>query len=405
MTGIGVAGCALIDYLYSGVDFSSPEFQTYQTRKPGDGGLRPGALVFASDLETFASTPLSEILRDVVGYRPADAANVGGPGIVAAIHAAQLGASHDIEVSFYGARGNDADGSLPVERLSGVPVSLAGYRAFPGPTPSTIVLSDPAYANGAGERCFINTIGAAAHYSPDEIETAFYENEVVLFGGTALVPTLHDRLDECVVKAHEAGAVTVIGTVYDFRNEQRSSNTPWPLLRNERSWRALDLLITDYEEALRISGTDSAHAAVDRFLSWGVGAAAVTCGTDPLVAESAGRQFQKSGRIELPISERIHNEHKSGINPTASAGRDTTGCGDNFVGGVLYATAHAFGEGELSGTDFRAILAHGVVAGGLASFHLGGTYTETRPGEKAALVQEYLADYLSQTGLGGYGIV
>ncbi len=405
MTRIGVTGCALIDYLYSGVDFSSAAFQTFQTRQPGDGGLRPGALVFASDLEAFAGVSLSEILAEVVGERAADAANVGGPAIVAAIHAAQLGAAHGIPVSFYGARGNDADGSLPVARLSAVPLSLDSYREFPGRTPSTVVLSDPAYANGAGERCFINTIGAAAHYSPDEIEPAFYENDVALFGGTALVPALHDRLDECVVKAHESGAVTVVGTVYDFRNEQRSPNEPWPLLRDERSWRALDLLITDYEEALRISGTDNAHEAVDRFLSWGVGAAAVTCGAEPLVAESAGGRFAKSGRIELPICARIRTEHRSGINPTDSAGRDTTGCGDNFVGGALYAIARTLSEDTLSTTDFRSILAHGVVAGGIASFHLGGTYTERFGGEKATLVEDYLADYLAQPELNGAGII
>ncbi len=396
MTRVGVTGCALIDYLYSGADFSSASFQSYQTRHPGDGGLRPGALVFASDLVVFAGAPLSEILRRVVGDRAADAANVGGPGIVAAIHAAQLGASHEIEVSFYGARGNDRDGSLPLERLAGVPLSLDSYHEFPGPTPSTIVLSDPTFANGAGERCFVNTIGAAAEYSPDEIVPDFYENDVVLFGGTALVPALHDRLDECVLQAREADAVTVVGTVYDFRNEQRAPDRQWPLLQRQDSYEALDLLVTDHEEALRISGENSAHAAVDRFLAWGVGAAVVTCGTDPIVAESSGRRFAKSDRFELPISERIRNEHESGLNPTNSAGRDTTGCGDNFVGGVLYAIARALSDEGLSRADFRTLLSHGVIAGGIASFHLGGTFMERAPGEKAALVHEYLADYLSQ---------
>ena len=399
MTSIGVTGCALIDYLYTGVDFSSDGFRRYQTRAAGDGGLRPGGLVFASDLEDFSAEPLEQILRNIVGERPADAANIGGPAIVAAIHAAQLGARSDIPVSFYGARGNDRDGSLPLERLDTVPLSLDSYQTFPGPTPSTIVLSDPAYSDGAGERCFINTIGAAAHYSPDTIDDRFYDADVVLFGGTGLVPALHDRLDECVVRAHRAGAVTVIGTVYDFRNEQRSPDTPWPLIRERENYGAVDLLITDHEEALRISGAADAHAAVDRFLSWGVGAAVVTCGTDPLVAESAGTRLLKSGRMELPVSSRVRAEHAAGTNPLSTAGMDTTGCGDNFVGGVLYALARARSTGELASADVREILAHGVVAGGIASFHLGGTFVEHTPGEKAELIQQYLAEYRVQIGV------
>lgn len=405
MTHIGVTGCALIDYLYSSVDFSSPAFLTYQTRSAGDGGLRPGGLVFASDLEDFAGVPLKEVLENVVGNHEPDAANVGGPAIVAAIHTGQVGAQKDIRVSFYGARGNDRDGSLPLERLADAPLSLSAYRVFPGPTPSTIVLSDPDYAAGSGERCFINTIGAATHYSPESLNDDFFDSDLVLFGGTALVPSLHDRLDECVVRAHQRGAITVIGTVYDFRNEQRAPDKPWPLLERADNYQHVDLLITDHEEALRISGAQSAHGALETFLDWGVGAAVVTRGTEPLIAESVGERLPKCGRIELPISEDISAENAAGDNPLGSEGKDTTGCGDNFVGGALYALARAKSRAVLASTDFRSVLAHGVVAGGIASFHLGGTYREETAGEKAVLVREYYAKYLAQIGIASPGIL
>lgn len=87
-----------------------------------------------------------------------------------------------------------------------------------GPTFSTIVLSDPSYADGAGERCFINTIGAAFRFSSEHLPSSFYKSDVVLFGGTALVPTLHDHLDECLSMARKRRALNVVGTVYDFRN-------------------------------------------------------------------------------------------------------------------------------------------------------------------------------------------
>ena len=36
---ISGTGCALADYLYTGVQFTSPEFQKYLSKQSGDGGL------------------------------------------------------------------------------------------------------------------------------------------------------------------------------------------------------------------------------------------------------------------------------------------------------------------------------------------------------------------------------
>ena len=43
---IAGTGCSLMDYLFTGVDFSGPAFARYRSREPGDGGLVPGHLVF-----------------------------------------------------------------------------------------------------------------------------------------------------------------------------------------------------------------------------------------------------------------------------------------------------------------------------------------------------------------------
>jgi sugar/nucleoside kinase (ribokinase family) len=61
-------------------------------------------------------------------------------------------------------------------------------------TPSTIVLSDPDFDHGHGERVFINSIGAAWSYLPDNLNDDFFASDVVVFGGTALVPAIHDNL-------------------------------------------------------------------------------------------------------------------------------------------------------------------------------------------------------------------
>ena len=52
---ISGTGCALADYLYTGVKFSSPEFEKYLSKQSGDGGLSPGKLVFTEELEKFSS--------------------------------------------------------------------------------------------------------------------------------------------------------------------------------------------------------------------------------------------------------------------------------------------------------------------------------------------------------------
>ena len=68
---------------------------------------------------------------------------MGGPSIVALIHAAQLLHGTPAEIRFYGARGNDKAGEFLQAKLEQTPVKLEHFRIAEGATPSTIVLSDP----------------------------------------------------------------------------------------------------------------------------------------------------------------------------------------------------------------------------------------------------------------------
>jgi sugar/nucleoside kinase (ribokinase family) len=69
------------------------------------------------------------------------------------------------------------------------------------------VLSDPDYDHGHGERIFINNIGAAWNLYPDDLDDAFFESNMVVFGGTALVPHIHQSLLELLKKAKGKKAV------------------------------------------------------------------------------------------------------------------------------------------------------------------------------------------------------
>ena len=82
---IAAAGCSLLDAVYANVDFTSPDFEKYRSKKSGDGGLTPGHLVFTEELEAFAGEPYARVLSTVThGAAGPDTTNVGGPSIIAA---------------------------------------------------------------------------------------------------------------------------------------------------------------------------------------------------------------------------------------------------------------------------------------------------------------------------------
>lgn len=383
-------GCCLVDRLYNRLSFASEAFTPFLTRTGGDGGLTPGRLVFKEEFDRFAGVDFLRTLPQLTDGRQAETMNVGGPCIVALIHAAQL-SGDAATCRFYGCHGDDDDGRFLRSALKRTPVDTTAFRLEKGDvTASTIVLSDPAYDNGNGERVFINTIGASWNYRPGELDDAFFASDVVVFGGTALVPQIHDSLTELLAAAKARGCFTIVNTVFDFRNEKAYPNRKWPLGRNDDSYRHIDLLITDHEEALRLSGTKSTAAAMAFFRSTGLGAAVITNGARDIRLYSSGKRFAGI-ETALPVSEAVAVELKKGSDG------DTTGCGDNFAGGVIASAVVQLGQGN-ERLDLIEACRWGVVSGGFTCFYTGGTWFEKYPGEKRNLLTPYYEKYLKQTG-------
>ena len=209
----------------------------------------------------------------------------------------------------------------------------------------------------------------------------------------ALVPGLHREIHTPVERAHSGGSLTVVNTVYDFLNQSRDPHGPWPLGETDVTLRHTDLLIVDAEEARRISGADTPEEAAHRFVEAGVSAVVVTCGAADLFAVAVGGRFAPLEGRRFPISARISRELAEG----AGRNGDTTGCGDNFVGGVLYALAHQLHSGERR-LDLYHAVTWGVVSGGYACFSLGGTTIESKRGEKLQALSEYVREYRRQLG-------
>jgi len=386
-------GCCLVDRLYNHISFQSDVFVPCLTRAKGDGGLTPGQLVFKEEFDRFTGKDFMKVLPELTGGRSAETLNIGGPCIVALIHAAQMTGDTAL-FRFYGCHGDDEDGRFILSALRKTPVDISRYRLEKeAVTASTIVLSDPDYDHGNGERIFINTIGASGNFQPEELDETFFASDIVVFGGTAIVPQIHDGLEHSLAKAKEKNCFTIVNTVFDFRNEKAHPDKKWPLGKNDNSYRYIDLLITDHEEALRLSGQSTTKEALAFFKAQGTGAVVITNGARDISLLSTGKRFAEIAETSMPVSDAVTQELRKG------AKGDTTGCGDNFAGGIIASVVDQLqlGAGLL---DLKEACYRGIVSGGFTCFYMGGTWLEEFPGEKRQRIQPYYDLYKKQTGYG-----
>lgn len=375
--------------LYNDIDFKSQNMAPFLSKKRGDGGLVPGNLVFTEEFEIFSGIPVSQALEKITGGRKHDQLNIGGPSIVSLINITQLVDKYQCEVRYYGLGGNDEMGRFLVDALGRTRVQLRNYRLIDRSTPSTIVLSDPFFEEGHGERMFINSIGAAWMFGKEDLDDDFFNSHIVVFGGTALVPRLHDDLTILLEKAKRNGCITIVNTVYDFRSEKADPSGRWLLGKDDNSYRFIDLLITDREEALRLSGESTIEGASEFFKNRKVSSFLITNGSRNITLFSDGRFFSRTGKSELPASARVMNELSN------FDGGDTTGCGDNFAGGVIASIVNQMINSS-SQPDMIEACCWGIVSGGFTCFYVGGTYFEDREGEKLSKIKPYYDSYREQ---------
>ena len=386
---ISGTGCALVDYLYKPVDFSSIAITPYLSISAGDGGLAPGKLVFTEELELFAHENYLSVRDKIVNHKKPVALNIGGPSIVSLIHAAQLLHDQPAEIRFWGCKGNDEGARFLDEKLRETPLKIGKYKKGERHTPFTDVFSDPDFDQGNGERIFVNNIGAAWELLPEDLDESFFDADMVVFGGTALVPSIHDHLTELLLKAKEKGCITIVNTVYDFRNEKANPDHRWPMGKSDESYSLIDLLITDKEEALRLSGEPDIQHAIRFFLDKKVSSFIITNGSKNIYAYSDGQFCETLELTEYPVSKKVTEELKN------KPDGDTTGCGDNFVGGVIASLAMQLHAGSKS-PNLKEAGCWGVVSGGFTCFYIGGTYFEDFSGEKLQKLNPYYERYKQQ---------
>ncbi len=398
MIKVNATGCLLLDKLYNHIPFNSKAYRSSESKNAGDGGLVTGGLTFAEALSEFANTEYPNILSELTEGREPDNSSIGGPGIVPIIHCAQVCRRKDIHYRFAGVLGQDANGKKLRELLNKTHFPDDDLTVLNNATPCTDVLSDQNYKNGQGERTFINTIGAAGAYGMKCLPADFFNADFLQFGGTALLPPLHDNLDELCGKGKKKGAFIMVNTVFDFRNEAKLKGKPWPLVENYSN---IDLLAVDREESLKISGQKNPQEALQWFLNMGCGAIIITQGVnDVLMAVNNNSSFRELSQNSMPTCRYADNILKS-----ITAPRDTTGCGDNFVGGLIDSLAHQMAERQenqenKNKLNLEEAVISATAASSLALTCLGGVYYENEPGEKLAIMQPYFEAYRKQLAEG-----
>jgi len=263
-------------------------------------------------------------------------------------------------------------------------VNIDNYHQVDGVSPFTRVLSDPDYHDGKGERTFLNNIGAAA---------AFFDADLHFYGATALTPGIHDALTTLLRRSKAAGKITMVSTVFDFRNENRLRGKRWPLGESDESYALIDLLAVDWEEGMRLSGADTIEGMVEFFAAKQLSALVVTHGAKNYYVWSSGRFFRPVPLMALPVCAAIDAELAA--HPERRG--DTTGCGDNVAGGLLAGLVRQVEAGAKPGAfDLSECCAWAGVSGGFACLYVGGTYKEAAPGEKLAAVEHFYHPYVKQ---------
>jgi sugar/nucleoside kinase (ribokinase family) len=194
-------------------------------------------------------------------------------------------------------------------------------------------------------------------------------------------------------KGKENNCINIVTTVFDFRNEKKNPGQRWPLGESDESFKFIDLLIVDWDEALKISGKSDFVDASQFFIDMGVKSFIITHGAHEFFVWSNGEFFKDQPLTAFPICAEVDKELEA--HPEKRG--DTTGCGDNFAGGTLTSVVKQLvadvKPGELEISDACAWAS---ASGGFACFTLGGTYHESIPGEKLKLVKPFYEAYLEQ---------
>jgi sugar/nucleoside kinase (ribokinase family) len=229
---------------------------------------------------------------------------LGGLAAVTATTLSRLGG----RACMLGAVGDDAFGEFAMNEFESVGVETGGVRRFTTCATSTTM----ALVSSDGERSFIHCQGANGVFSDNDVDFGRIESSKMLhFGGTFLMASLDGPpVAAILARALTAGVITSVDTAWD--SDGRWMKVVEPLLP------CTDILFSSIDEARHITGKSEHSDIADVYLAGGAGLVVIKMGSD-------GCYLKGVDGVEYMVY----------AHPVTVI--DTTGAGDAFVGGFLYA--------------------------------------------------------------------
>jgi sugar/nucleoside kinase (ribokinase family) len=232
-------------------------------------------------------------------------------------------ARHGVSVATVGVVGDDVAGRLMVSIMGDHGIDTDGIRVHP-----TLQTSMSMHAIGRdGERRPIHIVGANRSIElADLTNVATTAPRAVHFGGLDVMPQLWGQAPELVRGWRDSGAIVTL----DVLGRPAGTGIDWGAVLTDVDW-----FLPNDAQLLQLSGTSTARDAATWALDRGVRHVVMTLGGDGALFATADEMVVVPARdVEV---------------------RDTTGCGDAVVGGLIAAL--------LGGLDDVAAVELGVVAG------------------------------------------
>jgi sugar/nucleoside kinase (ribokinase family) len=232
-------------------------------------------------------------------------------------------ARHGVSVATIGVVGNDVAGRLMASMMNDDGIDTSGLRVHP-----TLQTSMSMHAIGHdGERRPIHIVGANRSITLDDLAgVAAAGARAVHFGGLDVMPQLWTEAPDLLASWRGAGAIITL----DLLGRPADTSIDWGAVLTNVDW-----FLPNDAQLLRLSGTSTPRDAV----TW-----ALDRGADHVVMTLGGEGALFATPTELVVVPARDVEV-----------RDTTGCGDAVVGGLIAAL--------LAGLDDATAIELGIVAG------------------------------------------
>ncbi|MEQ9459974.1 MAG: PfkB family carbohydrate kinase [Phycisphaeraceae bacterium] len=258
-----------------------------------------------------------------------------------------------VQVTLLGDLGADPDGDLLLGELARVGVGVGEiHRHQDTETSTTLSLVQP-----DGERTLLHDAGANAKTEVsalDRLDEQLKDNDILFLSGARLMPCLGVSGAAALLKSGAlAGALTIYDTTVNPAGANKESLMP--LLAGA------DIFCTSMGEAREDWSVSDAESLTER-----------------LVDQARGWVVVKDGSRGAIAGHR--DEGLFHCKPSTARAQDTTGAGDSFMAGLIYAIS--------TGRELPLALAYGVAGGSASVSSSGDLYKSISPEQLDELVSE-----------------